>query len=1037
MSKLYLERSSQNHSRHFFDYIRSIGESKSKQEEDKLVSSDLVDLKKAFLEKNVSKKRAKENVVRAFYAEMLGQCADFAYIHCVNLASHVDLLTKRTGYIATWLCVNPEHELMYLMVANLQKDMKSSNFLEVSAALSSCSKLIRQELMTCVNSDVTALISNPNPLVRKKAVLCMHSFYRKSGGAIGDQKIFREALCDKDPSVMGASLQLMYDVCMDDPVGQIDILPSCVSIFKQIKEHRLPLDFEYHRVPAPWLQIKLLKLMAVLIGGENKSLAEKYKDVLIDTMKRADTGLNIGHAIICECIKTITSIYPVPELVKSAADAIGIFLQSNNANMKYLGVAALSRIVKIDRKYAQKHQGIVMACLEDPDDTIRRKTLTLLFAMCNEDNVEAIVGRLTSFLAEATDEFLRQDLVKNICHVSEKFNTNTQWYVNTMNKILELGSEHIPQEVIQRMLKLIAEGEGEDEALDAELRIYCVETYFILMENTDRMLSKALFQIAAWVLGEYGFLTTTISRPMMIDRLCDMLERVDDATTKGWIITAIMKLVAHQNELANNVEDLVAKFKESESVDLQQRCYEFMELAKIPPLMKEVLPLDGCCEELEVDVGLSFLDGLVSDALQKGAKPYEKKEVRLGVQETGELRTEEYKTQRVDVVNEDELTADKFNEEDDVKLIVKDSAKRWGAKNLEDEVAVEKTIEAVREGDGEISMEKHVDPVADIVQKPTKNEKFLNDIFGATKKKKGPKKNRAAEALRRAQEAEEATRNMTTRNSTTSPSPGATKTTTSSLNHVTHTSVVSPITSSQTTSPVGVMPKAPKAPPENIVKLQTNIQKMVGPDCLRVRFGVLPLSEVHTVRVVLRSPPKCFMSNITTNAPNSSVEGLTVRIPMIPANVPAWIEMQLKAEDYPQAGMYGGEVFYCNTKGEECPPVSGAQNLSLIDVLRPATINPDQFNDKWTSITEGEARVQIRFKVQLTPDVLQKHIGNIANLKIIQVVGKDCIAASTVVPCGHFVLARMNVDGNSVNTTIRCSSKDFADSISKMLFIKS
>lgn len=49
----------------------------------------------------------------------------------------------------------------------------------------------------------------------------------------------------------------------------------------------------------------------------------------------------------------------------------------------------------------------VIDCLEDPDETLKRKTLDLLFRMTNLNNVEFIVQKLMHFLSTSTDEHFR------------------------------------------------------------------------------------------------------------------------------------------------------------------------------------------------------------------------------------------------------------------------------------------------------------------------------------------------------------------------------------------------------------------------------------------------------------------------------------------------------------------------------------------------------------------------------------------------------------------------------------------------------
>jgi AP-4 complex subunit epsilon-1 len=57
-------------------------------------------------------------------------------------------------------------------------------------------------------------------------------------------------------------------------------------------------------------------------------------------------------------------------------------------------VMALSLLVNINPSFASEHQLALVECLEDPDETLQKKTLDLLFAMTNSRNVVSITEKM-------------------------------------------------------------------------------------------------------------------------------------------------------------------------------------------------------------------------------------------------------------------------------------------------------------------------------------------------------------------------------------------------------------------------------------------------------------------------------------------------------------------------------------------------------------------------------------------------------------------------------------------------------------------
>ena len=76
-------------SKDFFDLVKSIGESKSKQEEDRIIVAEVGSLKRGLGDRTLTGKRLREYLIRVIYVEMLGHDASFGYMKAVEVRACV------------------------------------------------------------------------------------------------------------------------------------------------------------------------------------------------------------------------------------------------------------------------------------------------------------------------------------------------------------------------------------------------------------------------------------------------------------------------------------------------------------------------------------------------------------------------------------------------------------------------------------------------------------------------------------------------------------------------------------------------------------------------------------------------------------------------------------------------------------------------------------------------------------------------------------------------------------------------------------
>uniref|UniRef100_A0A2K6FME9 AP-4 complex subunit epsilon n=1 Tax=Propithecus coquereli TaxID=379532 RepID=A0A2K6FME9_PROCO len=407
--------------------------------------------------------------------------------------------------------------------------------------------------------------------------------------------------------------------------GYKDLTGSFITILKQVVGGKLPVDFNYHSVPAPWLQIQLLRILR-LLGKDDQRTSELMYDVLDESLRRAELNHNVTYAILFECVHTIYSIYPKSELLEKAAKCIGKFVLSPKINLKYLGLKALTYVIQQDPTLALQHQMTIIECLDHPDPIIKRETLELLYRITNAQNITVIVQKMLEYLHQSKEEYVIVNLVGKIADVLvlntvDTYAPDNAWFIQTMNAVFSVGGDVMHPDIPNNFLRLLAEG-FDDETEDQQLRLYAVQSYLTLLDVENVFYPQRFLQVMSWVLGEYSYLLDKETPEEVITKLYKLLMNDSiSSETKTWLIAAVTKLTP-QARSSNIVERLIQEFTISLDTCMRQHAFELKHLHENVELMKNLLPVDKSCEDIVVDASLSFLDGFVAEGLSQGAAPY-------------------------------------------------------------------------------------------------------------------------------------------------------------------------------------------------------------------------------------------------------------------------------------------------------------------------------------------------------------------------------------------------------------------------------
>ncbi|CAG8450341.1 9270_t:CDS:10 [Diversispora eburnea] len=567
-------------SRGFYEFVNKVGDARSKQEEDRHVTEELASLKIKLNYPDLPSVNY-NYITRLIYCDILGHNVDFGHIHAVKLAqSAKGLWEKRVGYLACSLFLDETHELSIMLINTLQKDLQSNNYLEICSALTALCHVLNPEIIPAILKLVEEKLTHKNYLVKKKAIMVFQRLFHESPDLIKhlDEK-FRQILTEKEPEILSAILSLYVDFVKVDPNKYKDLVPILINILEQVIDKWLPISYDYHGLPAPWIQMKIIEIMGLLAKDDEKAISMLHPQAL-STIVNKSPHLNP--------LKIITR-----------------FLKSRNNNLKYLGLISLSEIDTIwwmeGQWWGEEQMNIIVECLEEKDDSLRKKVLDLLYKMVNSQNVVVIVENMINALRETliTDKFspgnlLERETIDNVFKIISKDSGGEEGDGDG-----EKGGE-----------------EGDDNGKYQEMGKFAISEAIKILENSNDESPTNLLLWSLRIIGEFS--NYIENQEEIMNKMCKFLMMQEEDANReiqSRVITTLLKCVSRTKNCPDEVLKAVTKCTESSSGR------EFIILSSNLVLLDNVFkPISK--DDFKVDEPLSFLNDFVEEALKNGAKPY-------------------------------------------------------------------------------------------------------------------------------------------------------------------------------------------------------------------------------------------------------------------------------------------------------------------------------------------------------------------------------------------------------------------------------
>ncbi|XP_012531460.2 AP-3 complex subunit delta-1 [Monomorium pharaonis] len=534
------------------DLVRGIRN--NKENEAKYIAQCIEEIKQELRQDNVAVKA--NAVAKLTYLQMLGYDISWAGFNIIEVMSSTKFTHKRIGYLAASQSFHADTELLMLTTNMIRKDLNSQNQYDAGLALSGLSCFISPDLARDLVHDIMTLLTSTKPYLRKKAVLMMYKVFLRFPEALRPAfPRLKEKLEDPDSGVQSAAVNVVCELARKNPKNYLSLAPVFFKLMTTSTNN--------------WMLIKIIKLFGALTPLEPR-LGRKLIEPLTNLIHSTS-----AMSLLYECINTVIAVLiSISSGMPSHADSIQlcvqklrILIEDSDQNLKYLGLLAMSKILRNHPKSVQSHKDLIMQCLDDKDETIRLRALDLLYGMVSKKNLMEIVKKLMVHMDKAEGTMYRDELLSKIIQICSQNNyhfiTYFEWYISVLVELTRMeGTKHGPLVATQLL----------DVAIRVQaIRKYAVQQCALLLENSylltgqPRATMSEVLYAAAWICGEFS---SELENPLAT--LQSML-RSQASSLPGHIqavyVHNILKLAATTFAKAEKEEDTETMEKISELKD--------------------------------------------------------------------------------------------------------------------------------------------------------------------------------------------------------------------------------------------------------------------------------------------------------------------------------------------------------------------------------------------------------------------------------------------------------------------------------------